>query len=316
MDVIALGELLIDFVSTETGVSVADAPAFEKAPGGAPANVAVGLAKLGTDAAFMGKIGDDEFGHFLANVLRDHGVNTDPLRYTDEANTMLAFVAVDTDGERTFTFYRNPSADMLFEPDEVDADAIRRARILHIGSITLISEPAGEATRHAAQVAGEAGTLLSYDPNLRLPLWPDEGTARAGILSMWPQADLVKVSDEELLFLTGVADEAAAVESLWHDRLKLLVVTKGRKGSTYYTSAFHGDVPSFEVDTVDTTGAGDGFVAGLLHRLLANDLPFGSEADIRDAVRYGNAVGASTTIRRGAIPALPTPDQVSTLFDR
>jgi len=312
VDVIALGELLIDFVPTVSGVTLIEAPAFKKAPGGAPANVAAGLAKLGIRSGFMGKVGDDAFGHFLAQTLREAGVDTSALCFSAEARTALAFVSLRADGEREFMFYRHPSADMLYTPDEVNADAerIRNAKILHYGSISLISEPSRSATLHAVEIARNAGLLLSYDPNLRLSLWPDAEAAKAGILLGWPLAHLIKISEEELAFLADTEDLEAAVRKLWHPALRLLVITLGRAGCRYVTPEFSGRMPGFEVKAVDTTGAGDGFVAGLLKGLLDYPQADRNEAQLREICRYANAVGAITTTERGAIPALPTADRV------
>jgi fructokinase len=309
-DAICLGELLIDFVPTVTGTSLIDAPAFRKAPGGAPANVAVGLARLGVPSAFMGKVGDDPFGHFLANTLAEAGVDTAPLRFSSEARTALAFVSLRADGEREFMFYRHPSADMLFTPEEVDEAALRSARLLHFGTISLISEPSRGATLHAIEVGRGAGCLISCDPNLRLALWPDRAAAREGLLLGISKAEIVKISDEELRFLTGSDDPAAAREQLWHDRLGLMVVTLGSAGCVYFTPAFDGVVVGFSVAAIDATGAGDGFVAGLLQGLVADRGVTGDEARLRELCRLANGVGALTTTERGAIPALPTLERV------
>jgi fructokinase len=305
-DAICLGELLIDFVPTVTGTTLIDAPAFQKAPGGAPANVAVGLARLGVPSAFVGKVGDDAFGHFLASTLAEAGVDTGPLRFSSKARTALAFVSLRADGEREFMFYRHPSADMLLRPDEVDEAAIRRAKLLHFGTISLISEPSRGATLHAIEIARDAGCLISCDPNLRLALWPDFAAAREGLLLGISKADVVKISDEELRFLTGSDDPAAARQQLWHDRLHLLVVTLGSAGCVYFTRAFEGVVVGFNVAAIDATGAGDGFVAGLLQGLLMERGVPEDEARLRELCRLANAVGALTTTERGAIPALPT----------
>ena len=302
---ICLGELLIDFVPTVTGTGLTDAPAFIKAPGGAPGNVAVGLARLGVSSAFMGKVGDDAFGHFLANTLAETGVDVSPLRFATEARTALAFVSLRADGEREFMFYRHPSADMLFNPREVDVEAIHRAKLLHFGSISLISEPSRGATLYAVDTARAAGCLISYDPNLRLPLWSDANTARDGMLLGLKKAHVVKLSDDESEFLTGLGDLDAARKALWHDELKLLVVTRGRAGCIYFTPNFSGEVASFTVEAVDATGAGDGFVAGLLQGLLADPTVLQDETRLRELCRFANAVGALATLERGAIPALP-----------
>ena len=313
-DVIALGELLIDFVSTESGVSLTQAPAFKKAPGGAPANVAVALARLGVDSAFFGKVGNDEFGRFLGGVLENNGVDLSGLHFSDEARTMLAFVSLMEDGERDFMFYRHPSADMLYTPDEVDADLIWGAKVFHFGSITLIDEPAGSATRHALQMAHEAELLVSYDPNLRMSLWPNSDAAREGILSTWKQAHIIKVSGEELHFISQEPQERAAIEALWHDDLRLLVITDGPLGCRYITPAGSGQVGGFAVDVVDTTGAGDGFVAGLLSQIVEDKSILDNKTALERTLRFANAVGALTTTQLGAIPSLPTAEAVQTLL--
>jgi fructokinase len=314
-DVVCLGEVLIDFVPTVTPTTLIDAPAFKKAPGGAPANVAVGLARLGVQSAFMGKVGDDPFGHFLVQTLAEAAVNVGPVRFSSEARTALAFVSLRADGDREFMFYRHPSADMLFEPTEVDADAIRSAKLLHYGTISLISEPSRSATLHAIDLAREAGCIVSCDPNLRLALWPDRDTAREGLLHAIAQADVVKLSDDELRFLTGSDDPAAARERLWHEGLALMVVTLGATGCVYFTPDYDGVVVGFGVEAIDTTGAGDGFVAGLLQGLLADRRGITEEASVRAMCRTANAVGALTTTERGAIPALPTYDRVRRFLD-
>jgi fructokinase len=310
VDVVCLGELLIDFVPTVTGTSLIDAPAFKKAPGGAPANVAVGLARLGTPSAFMGKVGDDPFGRFLAQTLAEAGVDVGPLRFSNAARTALAFVSLRADGEREFTFYRHPSADMLFTPEEVDLEVIRGARALHYGSISLIGEPSRGATLHAIAAARAAGCVISCDPNLRLALWPDAKAARDGLRLAMSQAQVVKISDEELRFLTGSDDPAAARQQLWHDRLELLVVTLGAAGCVYFAPDFEGVVLGFSVDAVDATGAGDGFVAGLLHGLIRDPAAARDQQRLREICRFAGAVGALTTTERGAIPALPAYDRV------
>jgi len=272
----------------------------------------------------MGKVGDDAFGRFLADTLAGAGVDVGPLRFSTEARTALAFVSLRADGEREFMFYRHPSADMLFNPGEVDIGAIHRAKLLHFGSISLIGEPSRGATLYAVDTARAAGCLISYDPNLRLPnpnlrlpLWPDANAARDGMLLGLKKAHVVKLSDDESEFLTGFSDLDAACKALWHDELKLLVVTRGRAGCVYFTADFSGGVESFAVEAVDATGAGDGFVAGLLQGLLADPATFRDEARLRELCRFANAVGALAnavgalaTLERGAIPALPDRERV------
>jgi fructokinase len=315
MDVITCGEMLIDFVSTEAGVGLAQAPAFKKAPGGAPANVAVGVARLGYRAGFIGQTGNDEFGHFLADTLQSHRVDTTSLRFTAQARTALAFVSLLADGEREFMFYRHPSADMFWQPEDVDRTYVAHCHIFHYGSISLIDEPSRSATLTALDYAKGNGALLSYDPNLRLSLWPSADAARAGILDGWQHAEIIKVNEEELTFLSDENTLERAARSLWHDRLRLLVVTQGRAGCTYFTAEACGHIPGFAVRPVDTTGAGDGFVAGMLAGLLEDDLTWNREV-IEKALCLGNAVGALSTTQLGAISSLPNMKEAKALLQR
>jgi fructokinase len=314
-DAICMGELLIDFVPTVTGQNLLNAEAFKKAPGGAPGNVAVGLQRLGISTAFIGKLGDDPFGGFLAKTLLDTGVDVSPIRYSSEARTALAFVSLQADGEREFMFYRHPSADMLLRPDEIDVNAISAAKLFHFGSISLINEPVRSATLHAVNIAGESGCLISYDPNLRMSLWPDEVAAREGLLLGLSQANIVKISDDEVEFLTGIKNLDKAKDLLWHDKLQLMVVTSGSKGCCYFTSELQGEVEGFKVKAVDATGAGDGFVAGLLQGLLKNPATINSQSLLSELCQFANAVGAITTTERGAIPALPDYQTVQRFID-
>lgn len=308
MGVAALGELLIDFVALENGVSVGEASGFEKAPGGAPANVAVGVSRLGHSSAFITQVGDDPFGHYLAGVLAQAGLNLDGLRYTDAARTALAFVSLAEGGERSFMFYRHPSADMLLTAEAINTAVIDQHAIFHFGSITLIDDPVRSATLHAAQYARTQGKRISYDPNLRLALWPDGDAARAGMLLGLDYAHIVKVSDEEVEFMTGGTD----VQALWRDTLELIIVTHGKDGATAYTREQSYTVGGFPVEAVDTTGAGDGFVAGLLTGLLEQGADYIKA--LPEILRFANAVGALATTQRGAIPALPMREQVEALL--
>ncbi|KAG2713993.1 hypothetical protein I3760_03G005000 [Carya illinoinensis] len=286
--IVAFGEMLIDFVPDVAGVSLAESTAFLKAPGGAPANVACAITKLGDGVCF----------------------DTD-------ARTALAFVTLKKNGEREFMFYRNPSADMLLKESELNIGLIKRAKIFHYGSISLISEPCRSAHIAAMKAAKEAGILLSYDPNVRLPLWPSADAARDGIKSIWDQADFIKVSDEEVQFLThGDPGKEDVVLSLWHDNLKLLLVTDGEKGCRYFTKSFKGKEAGFSVNTVDTTGAGDAFVGALLVSMANDTVIFHDEGKLREALTFANACGAICTTKKGAIPALPSTYQAHELIDK
>jgi fructokinase len=307
--IITFGEMLIDFVPTTNGVSLSEATTFIKAAGGAPANVAVGLARLGVSCGFMGQVGDDAFGHFLARTLQENHVDTAELKFSPHARTALAFVSLKADGERDFMFYRHPSTDMLYSYDQVNVEYVHRARIFHFGSISLIDDPIRRATLFAIETAKQAGAVISYDPNLRLPLWRNSGSAREGMMLGWRLANVIKVSEDELDFLGG------NVEKLWHDDLRLLVVTRGKDGCAFvrlpkFARLRKSEVAGFKVKSVDTTGAGDGFVAGLLSGLLTHPHAVDDEETLRAICRRANAVGAITTTKRGAIPSLPTSDEV------
>ncbi len=313
-DILCFGDLLIDFVPTESGLDFADLPTFKPAPGGAAANVAVGLARLGVSSAFMGKVGDEAFGHLLIDTLKRDGVDVGPLRMDKKARTALAFVTLTVDGERDFLFYRHPSADMQFTPDEVDANAIERAKIFHFDSISLAAEQPRETTLFAADQAVSAGKLISYDVNLRLPLWDNEEAARKGIIEGLKRADIVKLSDDELAFLTGGSSPDDIRSQLWHDGLKLVVLSLGHEGCIAMTEHGEQSIPSLPVKVVDTTGAGDGFVAGLLSGLAVNPDTLDDDQAIASLCRFANAVGGLTTTSRGAIPSLPTREQVDALL--
>ncbi|KAH7854086.1 hypothetical protein Vadar_009949 [Vaccinium darrowii] len=311
--VVCFGEMLIDFVPIVGGVSLAEAPAFKKAPGGAPANVAVGIARLGGSSAFIGKVGEDEFGYMLADILKQNNVDNSGVRFDPSARTALAFVTLRADGEREFVFFRHPSADMLLREVELDRNLIKQARIFHYGSISLIEEPCRSTHIAAMAAAKDSGCILSYDPNLRLPLWPSADAAREGIMSIWDQADVIKISEDEITFLTGgddPYDDNVVMEKLFHPNLKLLLVTEGSDGCRYYTKQFKGKVPGVKVKAIDTTGAGDAFVGGILNSLASDFYLHEDEERLRKALLFANACGALTVTEKGAIPALPTKEAV------
>lgn len=328
-EIVCLGEALIDFVANESGVGVGNASGFVKAVGGAPANVAVGVARLGLSSAFLGKVGDDPFGRFIEQTFINDSVDTSGMVFDKHNRTGLAFVSLTKSGERDFCFFRNPSADMLYDKKELHERLIIGARCLQYGSITLIQEPSRATTLCAAQLARDHNLLVSYDPNLRPLLWNSLEDAQIGLLSGVPFADIVKVSEEELAFilhpnaiLFETPPEPAEIERLAvqfcerFPKVQLLAVTRGAKGC--YWRANWGSVGSIQagkVSAVDTTGAGDGFVAGMLHKLLAFDvelqkLPDDSET-LREVFGFACTVGTLTTLQKGAIPALPTLAEVN-----
>lgn len=317
--VVSFGEILIDFVALERDVSVGYAHRFEKAAGGAPANVAVGLAKLGIPVAFMTQVGNDPFGHFLVETLYENGVDTSAIIFTDEARTALAFVAVEASGERSFAFYRKPSADMLMTPADLKHTLLESIRIFHFGSITLIDEPVRSTTLTAIQIAKDHGALISYDPNLRPALWSSLETAREGMLLGLGHANIVKLNHDELEFLTErqdlqkINDIVEVARSLWHDDLHLMVITQGSQGCIALNQQTYWQAEGFRIEVEDTIGAGDGFMAGLLAGLItrpAAHLTDHIELEIIPILQQANAVGALTASKRGGIPALPDTKSV------
>lgn len=314
-DVVALGELLIDF--TPLGESDRGYPVFECNPGGAPTNVLACLAKLGKRTAFIGKVGDDDFGRFLHTVLVERGISTKGLVFDLEVTTTLAFVHLQPDGERSFSFFRNPGADTRLQPEDVN-EALFDAQIFHFGSLSLTHEPARSATLAGLELARRRNLLVSYDPNLRPLLWPNLEEARTRILSVMDQVDIVKLSREELEFLTGSNDLERSSDRFRQEYgIRMLLVTLGREGCWYRMGDLSGYIPGFEVNSIDTTGAGDAFLGGMLFQVLQRDkdLEEWTAEEMDESVEFANAVGALVTTRRGAIPAMPTLREVQQLLE-
>ncbi len=313
---ICLGELLIDFVSTLNGVTLRDAPGFKKAPGGAPANVAVGLAKLGIETYFTGKTGKDAFGDFLRMTLEKFDVNTRFLTTTTKAKTTLAFVSLTEEGERDFVFYRDPGADMLLDQSDINDQMFVGSGVFHFGSITMTHEPSNSATFKAIHLARKYGYLVSFDPNLRPALWKTLDEAREKMRSGLELSDIVKLNEEEAKFIAEANNLEQAINYIQKSYdLALVAITLGKEGSIILHRQKMIRVNGFSVHAVDTTGAGDGFVAGLISSLYMfwNDLRERkniTDDTIRYAGRRANAVGALTTLKKGAIPALPTQEEV------
>lgn len=305
--VITIGELLIDFIPKEKGVPLKDIHEFIKAPGGAPANVAACVSKLGGTSQFIGQVGQDGFGDFLIETLKEVGVDTSHVLQTNEAKTALAFVALKEDGDREFSFYRNPSADMLLAPEQID-ESWFNDDILHFCSVSLIDAPIKESHAKVIQVIRKKGGIISFDPNVRLNLWDDENKCREVILEFIPHADIVKISDDELHFITQIDDFNEAVQSLFTGHVKLVIITKGGEGASAYTKDFEVHQNGYKVSVADTTGAGDSFIGGFLYYLAKSNKRVEelSESEIRDYIQFANAVGALTTTKKGAISALPS----------
>jgi fructokinase len=316
MDVVCLGELLVDMFPSELGKELAEVSAFRPKPGGAPANVAVAAKRLGMESAFIGKVGDDAFGHHLADVLRQEGVDVSGMRYDDEARTGMAFIAMPDANSYDILFYRNPGADMRLRADELHRALLKGTEVYHFGSISLIQEPSRGATLEALGIARGAGALISFDVNYRPDLWERE-EARERVLTILPEVDVLKVNEAELELLAGTADLETGSQAMLERGPSLCVVTLGPGGSTFRVADGGGHVPAFEVETVDATGCGDAFVAGLLRQLLSmgNWREQLTPARVRSALRYANAAGALTALTQGVIPALPTADEVDAFLD-
>jgi len=309
----AIGEMLIDFVASEKGRDLKEVASFEKVAGGAPANVATLVAKLGAPSSVITQLGEDAFGDYLLDILKENGVGTDYVSRTREANTGLAFVSVKSDGERDFSFYRNPSADLLLEADTIQREWFKGGDYLHFCSVDLVESPMKEAHRRAIAYVKEAGGIISFDPNVRLSLWESPVACRQAILEFLPHANLLKVSDEELAFITGIEDEKKALESLFVGDVKAVLFTKGAGGAQLLTRNWELLRPGFSVSVADTTGAGDAFIGGFLYQLVANgvtDLESYLREHGNELLRFANACGALTTTKRGAIGALPTLTEV------
>lgn len=314
-DVICMGELLAEFVSTQTNVSLVDAPGFIKAPGGAPANVAVALQRLGLAAGFVGKVGDDPFGIYLRQSLEADGVDTRYLLVDANARTTSVFVAVWDDGRKDLCFYRNPGADMLLAPDELSEEVFDGARGFHFGSISFIHEPARSAQYKMLDLATQKRLMISYDPNYRPTLWPSVDQAQSVIREGFKHCHLAKISQEEWQFVTGHQDLHLGAKQILDWGVELLVISRGERGAIATNGDYWIEISALPVTVVETTGAGDGFMAAMIARLLPERERLGSLRKIDQdvvtaALHYANAVGALTCTRPGAIPALPTSAEV------
>lgn len=308
-DITAVGEILIDL--TQSGVNEQGIPLFSANPGGAPANLAVAASRLGASTAFVGKVGTDSYGTFLRNTLIDNRVDVSGMVTDPRNRTTLAVVALDKTGERTFSFYRDPSADVNLRADEIDRDQLRSTRFLHFGSVSLTADPARSATLHAARTAKEHGAIISYDPNYRASLWPDEATAIERMLEPLPLVDVLKVSDEELPLLTGTDDLEEGSAILAGKGIRLVLVTLGANGSYYRFDGHTGHVPGIRCKVGDTNGAGDTFFGATLAQLAKlGSLDALTVPDLERIVAAANKAASITTSRHGAIPAMPTYDEV------
>lgn len=313
-DVVGLGELLIDF--TDAGESAGGQRLFERNPGGAPANLLTAVSHMGGRTAFIGKVGDDMHGMFLKETLEAGQIDTSNLILDQDVFTTLAFVGIGKDGEREFSFARKPGADTMLRQEELDPELLQSAKVFHLGSLSLTDEPARSASYRAVGIAKEAGAVISYDPNYRASLWSSREKAIAEMLGMVPYADLMKVSDEESLLLTGKTDYREAAEDLLSQGPSVVAVTLGGDGAYVASRSSAVHVPGFHTDAVDTTGAGDSFWGGFLSQFVrSGKAP--EELFVEDLIRFarfGNATAALCVQKRGGIPAIPWEKDVLELL--
>ena len=314
-DVTALGELLIDF--TENGTSEQGNPMLEANPGGAPCNVLAMLQKLDKKTSFIGKVGNDQFGRMLKETIESVGIDSGNLIMDEEVHTTLAFVHTFADGDRDFSFYRNPGADMMLKAEDVQKDRIEKSKIFHFGTLSSTHEQCREATRYALQCAKETGVLVSFDPNLREPLWNDLEDAKREIAYGLGLADIVKISDNEVVFMTGEEDYEKAARILQETyQIPLLFVTLGRDGSRAYYKDLRVEAAGFiQENTIETTGAGDTFTGCVLSKILDRGGIEGlSEAELQDMLVFANAGASLITTRRGALKVMPEKREIKELM--
>ena len=313
-DVVALGELLVDFI--QNGSSAKGNPIFEANPGGAPCNVLAMLSRLGYQTAFIGKVGEDYFGRMLGKTVRETGISDEGLLYDQNVNTTLALVHTLPDGDRDFSFYRKPGADIMLTDGEVNRKLIDECRVFHFGSLSLTDEPAATATKAAVTYAKNAGKLISFDPNLREPLWENEGQAKEAIWYGIGECDVLKIADNEIKWLTGKEDYDECVQMIKErSNVKMVNVTLGNEGSlAYYRDQKVYGRPFLSDRTIDTTGAGDTFCACVIGFLLENGLDGLAEADLERMLSFANAAASIITTRKGAIRSMPDREEVGVLL--
>lgn len=309
-DVVALGELLIDF--TENGLSNQGNPLLEANPGGAPCNVLAMLNKLGKKTAFIGKVGNDQFGKMLKRVVAESGTDVAGLHMDDKVHTTLAFVHTYPDGDREFSFYRNPGADMMLTKDEVNQKLIQAAKIFHFGTLSSTHQGVREATRYAVEVAKAYGLIVSFDPNLREPLWNSMDRAREEILYGMSKCDILKISDNEMEFMTGTTDYTQGVKMLRElFDIPLICVTLGKDGSrAYYKDMIVEGAPFVRKDTIETTGAGDTFEACTLNYILEHGLVNLTEDNLKEMLTFANAAASIITTKKGALKVMPEKEEI------
>lgn len=315
-DVVALGELLIDF--TENGLSEQGNPLLEANPGGAPCNVLSMLQKLGDKTAFIGKVGNDGFGHLLTKAVQEQGIDTTGLVYDNDVHTTLALVLKKENGDRDFAFYRNPGADMNLKVEEVNESLIASSSIFHFGTLSLTDESVKMATQKAVKAAKENGLTITFDPNLREPLWRSLEEAHEQVAWGLQQADVVKISDNEITWFTGMDnyDEGIAFLQKEYPNLKLICLSMGGDGSKAVYRDIHVAYPAFlQEATIETTGAGDTFCACMIHTVLENGIDHLDEEKLKEMLKFANAAASLVTTKKGALRVMPTKGEVETFIE-
>ena len=315
-DVVALGELLIDF--TENGTSGQGNPIYEANPGGAPCNVLSMLTKLGHKTAFIGKVGQDIFGNRLKKTLDEVGIDTSNLVMDEEVRTTLAFVETFPDGDRDFSFYRNPGADMMLHEDEVQMELVKDTNIFHFGTLSMTHEEVRNATKKAIAAAKEAGAVISFDPNLREPLWKSLDDAKEQVAYGLSQCDVLKISDNEIQWFTGEEDYDAGIAKLRQQYdIPLIMLSMGKDGSRAYYKDLRVEVkPFIQGNTIETTGAGDTFGGCCLHYVLKNGLHNLNEENLTEMLTFANAAASIITTRKGALRVMPEEAEVRELIEK
>ena len=314
-DVIALGELLIDF--TENGVSAQGNPIFEANPGGAPCNVLAMLNNLGKKTSFLGVVGKDQFGALLRDTITEAGIDASNLMVDENVNTTLAFVHTFPDGDRDFSFYRNPGADMMLTADEVNPEVVKDTKVFHFGTLSMTHEGVREATKKAVETAKANGCLVSFDPNLRPPLWSSLDLAKEQMEYGFGKCDILKISDNEIQFVSGKEDYDEGIAYLQETyNIPLILLTMGKDGSRAYYKGMRVEQPGFKVKAIETTGAGDTFCGSSLNYLVDHDFENLTEEQLGEMLTFANAAAALVTTKKGAIKAMPVKEEVLELIQK
>lgn len=309
----AIGEALIDFIPQQKACALKDVEGFVRVAGGAPANVAAAVARLGIDATVLTQLGQDAFGDYIIECLAKSGIDTSHILQTDQYDTSLAFVSLKEDGDRDFKFYRKSAADLQYSPDNITADLVKEFGAVHFCSVSLVESPMKQAHKKLLDLAIENKVLISFDPNLRLSLWNDDEGLKKSVQEFLPYADIIKISDEELEFITGCTKVEDALDRLFEMRCQCLVYTKGKDGATVYRRNDNVSSKGYTVDVVDTTGAGDSFIGAFLYCLLkdeVSDISSVSSDTLKEYLDFANLYAAHTTTIPGALDAMANHEEL------